>query len=247
MSTTASGIYDERWYATYGPGSLRSARAVVPVVRDLLRPRSVVDVGCGTGEWLAAWREHGVDDVLGIDGEWVPRRHLLFPPDRFLAHDLCRPLRVGRTFDLALSLETAEHLPPGCVETYVATLAGLAPVVLLSAAIPGQGGRGHLNEQWPRYWAERFAAHGYVPIDCVRPLVWRMPDVAWWYAQNLIVFAEPTHVGRDDGLRALLDRWGGPPLPLVHPARYGESELDTWADELWRVREAWASWGCGDP
>jgi len=242
--TSVSNPYDEQWYAKYQSGALRSARAMVPVVIGLFQPTSIVDLGCGTGEWLAACRENGVEDVLGIDGDWVPRAQLKIPPDRFAVHDVCQPLDLDRTFDLAISLETAEHLPPGCAAIYVAALADLAPIVLFSAAVPQQGGRNHVNEQWPSYWTELFHGHGYVPIDCVRPLIWTMPDVEWWYAQNTIVFAHASHVEADDGLRAQFERHGGPPLPLVHPARYGgEGGIDTWADELWRVRDAWKTQG----
>ena len=139
-----------------------------------------------------------------------------------------------------MSLETAEHLPAECAALYIAALVDLAPVVLISAAVPQQGGRNHLNEQWPSYWAALFHDHGYVAIDCVRPLIWTMPDVEWWYAQNTIVFAAASHVEGHDGLKALFERHGGPPLPLVHPARYGG--IDSWAGELWRVRDEWRAY-----
>ena len=88
---------------------------------------------------------------MGIDGDWVPRQHLQVSLDQFMVHDLCSPLRLDRSFDLAISLEVGEHLPPACEETLVASLARIAPVVLFSAAVPQQGGNDHLNEQRPGY------------------------------------------------------------------------------------------------
>ena len=105
-----------------------------------------------------------------------------------LAGDLAQPLQIDRRFDLALSLEVAEHLPPECGSEFVQTLTDLSSVILFSAAIPFQGGTDHLNEQWPEYWADRFDARGYVPIDCIRRRIWRNEDVEWWYAQNLMFF-----------------------------------------------------------
>ena len=70
-------------------------------------------------------------------------------------------------------LEVAEHIPPECADIFVESLTwGLAPVIMFSAAVPGQGGTLHLNEQWPAYWASKFAQHGYVLIDCLRPQLW---------------------------------------------------------------------------
>jgi SAM-dependent methyltransferase len=103
--------YTGEFYRDHREVSLRSARVIVPLVLRLVQPRSVVDVGCGTGTWLSVFREHGVTDVLGMDGEWVDPAGLAIPEARFRAVDARRPLPVDRRFDLAVSLEVAEHLP----------------------------------------------------------------------------------------------------------------------------------------
>src|SRR6202022_1127194 len=147
-----------------GRESRLAASAVVPFLIDLLQPRSVVDVGCGTGEWLAIFRQHGVEDVLGIDGDWIPSDQLRIPASQFQRMDLRQGIQTGRTFDLAVCVEVPEHLPDGAGDALIAGLTRLAPVTLFSAAIPQQGGTGHVNEQWPTYWLERFAKHEYVPV-----------------------------------------------------------------------------------
>lgn len=177
-------------------------------------------MGTGTGTWLAVFRELGIDDVWGVDGDYLDRRLLEIPEDRFIASDLTEPLRVDRRFDLALSLEVAEHLPPECGDEFVHTMTRLSSVILFSAAIPFQGGTGHLNEQWPEYWAARFEARGYVPVDCIRRRIWRNEDLDWWYAQNLLFY-----VARDDlHNHPLLEReyelMGTSQLSLVHPQKY---------------------------
>jgi SAM-dependent methyltransferase len=113
--------------------------------------RSVVDFGCGSGVWLAAWQRLVVDDVIGVDGEQA-RSSLKISAERFLAADLRKPIRLGRRFDLAQSLEVAEHLPPQSASVFVETLTTHAPLILFSAAVPGQGGEHHVNEQPPEYW-----------------------------------------------------------------------------------------------
>ena len=109
--------YSEQFYGAHEEGSERSAREIVPLVLDIVRPRSVVDVGCGTGTWLSVFTECGVIDVWGVDGEWVNRKKLRIPAERFLSWDLQIPLRMERDFDLVVSLEVAEHLAAEHAET----------------------------------------------------------------------------------------------------------------------------------
>ena len=158
---------------------------------EILRPSSLVDVGCGQGEWLAAFAELGVSDYHGVDGAHVADHQLRIPRERFTAHDLTRPLRLGRRFDVVLSLEVAEHLPARVAADFVSSLIALAPAVVFSAAIPGQGGVHHVNEQWPWYWKERFAGHGFIQLDPFRKIIWHHPHVASYYQQNLFLYVDP--------------------------------------------------------
>ncbi len=217
MDAYTTGFFD-----ALREGTRRSAQVVVPLLLRLVRPRDVVDVGCGQGSWLAVFREHGVKEVCGVDGAYVDRARLEIPPEQFIPWDLTRPLRLGRRFDLAVSLEVAEHLLPECAETFIASLTGLAPLILFSAAVPHQGGTNHVNEQWPAYWARHFAARGYVPVDCLRRHMWDNEDVEWWYAQNSFLFAERGYLEASPALRKEYELAGGTAPALVHPKRYLE-------------------------
>jgi SAM-dependent methyltransferase len=209
--------YTEAFYECHRGGARSSAAVVVPMLIELFAPRSVIDVGCGIGTWLATFREHGVDDVGGVDGGWVEHAALEIPAERFLTADLTRPLRLDRTFDLVLSLEVAEHLPPECADTFVDTLTRLGPAIVFSAAIPLQGGLNHVNEQWPEYWVERFAARGYDVVDGLRQRIWTNPAVDWYYAQNALMFVQPQVLDRRPAVARARQTAVTPPLPLVHP------------------------------
>jgi SAM-dependent methyltransferase len=212
--------YTRAFFATQRESAAAGARHIVPIALELARPGSVIDIGCGVGAWLAAFAERGVDDVIGMDGEYVEESQLLIPSPNFLPVDLSRPFRLGRRFDLAVSLEVAEHLPADAAREFIDSLTRLAPVVLFSAAVPGQGGVSHVNEQWPAYWAELFRELGYYPVDAVRHRVWNNPEVPWWYAQNTLLFVD----GRDRSVSppsALPLDGNDQPLPLVHPRLYG--------------------------
>ncbi len=209
--------YDASFFEAKADEVRRSAERIVALVVEWLAPRSVVDLGCGTGTWLAVFRTHGVEDLLGVDGDWVPRDRLEIPADRFLAARLDEPFRLDRTFDLAVSLEVAEHLPEHAADGFVDALTRLAPVVLFSAAVPHQGGLHHMNEQWQDYWAGRFARHGLEAVDAVRPRVWDAPDLPYWYVQNTLVYARPEAIAAHPALAAARAGTTETMLPLVHP------------------------------
>ena len=215
-----STVYTHDFYEMIRSGSRRSAAVVVPIALELVRAKSVVDVGCGDGTWLAAFEQQGVTDAVGLDGDYVDRRLLQIPQDRFIPTDLFAPFRLARTFDLAVSLEVAEHLPPAAAESFVRSLTALAPVVLFSAAIPFQGGMHHVNEQWPDYWAALFQSHDYLPIDGIRSRIWRNDQVEWWYAQNTLLFAPAARIQQDAVLRREFERTHPEQLCLVHPRKY---------------------------
>ena len=211
--------YTKAYFAKIGKASHSSAAVVAPLVMNLLQPASVVDVGCGVGAWAAAFKQLGVADVIGIDGPYVSLQDLVIEAKVFVSFDLTQPLELGRQFDLAVSLEVAEHLPESAANQLVATLTQHAPAVLFSAAIPHQGGEDHINEQWPTYWAGRFAEHGFMAVDALRSQVWNEPNVEWWYAQNMLIFATgaPLQQLLANGYSACKPT---EVLPLVHPGNY---------------------------
>jgi SAM-dependent methyltransferase len=213
----AEGCYSPEYFSSIRAQSRASARVVAPLVMQLLQPRSVVDVGCGTAAWAAAFKAAGVGEVLGIDGDYCTRAELEIAETEFQAADLTKPIEFGRRYDLAICLEVAEHLEPQYATPLIDSLTRLAPVVLFSAAIPFQGGEHHVNEQWPAYWIELFAERGYIVFDVLRQSLWTNKEVAWWYAQNMLLFVDRKAVN-DSPKLTQLSATIGPDVPsLVHP------------------------------
>jgi SAM-dependent methyltransferase len=186
--------------------NLSAPREIVPLIMNQVSPATVLDVGCGTGTWLKIFEEHGVTDYFGVDGTYLDKTMLKIPVERFMAFDLTQPFLLQRKFDLVLSLEVAEHLDEKHADTHVQALVSHGKAILFSAAIPGQGGQNHLNEQWPAYWQQKFAAYGFYFHDVIRPRVWNNDKVDWWYRQNIFL------VTKEKPSPELADA-----LPLVHP------------------------------
>jgi SAM-dependent methyltransferase len=212
--------YDPQFYSCYRDASHQSALEVVPHILELFHPKSVVDVGCGIGTWLKAFQDNGIKDLQGVDGDYVQADQFMIPGGRFLPKDLRKELRLDRTFDLAISLEVGEHLPASRAGSFVEDLTRCAPVVLFSAAIPYQRGTDHINEQWPEYWAEKFAAQGYQAVDCVRDLVWANRSVDYYYAQNLIAYVRKDVLDQFPAITEAAKRTNPQSLSRVHPEKW---------------------------
>ena len=167
----------------------KSADHLLNVLFDIIKPTSVLDVGCGNGSWLKAFENHKIIDIIGVDGFYVPKESLLIDVNKFVAADLTKPLKLNRKFDLIVSLEVAEHLPEESADVFVKNLITHGDTILFSAAIPYQGGLRHLNEQYPSYWQKIFAKYDYAFYDIIRPKIWNDKDVKVWYKQNSFIVA----------------------------------------------------------
>jgi len=211
MTTT----YTPSFYEQIRAGCVRSAEVIAPLVHKLLKPRTVVDVGCGEGWWAKHFAELGCE-VRGFDGNW-PGTGYALGAEQFIAVDLATDgiVQAGPAVDLVVSLEVAEHLPPTRAVWFIADLVSSKPRALLfSAAIPGQGGVGHVNEQWQSYWASLIEAHGYRVTGNLRRELWTDQRVEPWYRQNLLLAVREDVENKG----ALFNLFARPePLDLVHP------------------------------
>ncbi|MCB1915672.1 MAG: methyltransferase domain-containing protein [Rhodocyclaceae bacterium] len=200
--------------------TIHSARTILSIVLDALPPvHSAVDFGCGVGTWLSVLRENGAEDIRGLDGPWVDPDLLQIPRQDFQTAHFEKTVVTERRYDLAISLEVAEHIPAAHAGSFVDSLTGAADMILFSAAIPFQGGVGHVNEQWPAYWGSLFAERGYAALDIVRRRIWDDDEIPFWYRQNVLLFVKRDRLPEvaAGGTEATEP---GLPIALVHPDLY---------------------------
>ena len=184
-----SKLYDNAFYDSQADGSYRSALEYVPHLLEIFRPTSVVDLGCGRGTWLKAFHDHGVERLVGLDGHWNNQAQMVDQAITFVPTDLGQRLASSHErFDLAISLEVAEHLKAEFSKDFVTNITSLSDVVMFGAAYTKQGGTDHINEQPHTYWAKMFIELGYVPYDLFRPTFWGKETVEYWYQQNTFLY-----------------------------------------------------------
>lgn len=191
MSTgQIQNMYNTEFYKAHRDDSLRSAEVVVPLILNVFPADSLVDIGCGVGTWLSVFHACGVNGIRGFDVNDLP-------PHNYFVDKICietgcdfssRDFLLNIKSDLCICLEVGEHLPDEAAGTLVENLVKVSPVIIFSAAFPGQSGLNHINEQPPWYWRDKFHAHGYTEIDFLRPFIWSDARVCWWYRQNITSF-----------------------------------------------------------
>lgn len=170
-----------------------SAEKIVPFVYDLFKPTSVVDFGCGTGNFLSEFKKQmgSTGKVLGLDGAYIEKDLLqINSKSEFHPVDLTLPIKLSEKYDLAMSLEVGEHLDAKYADTFVKSITSASDIILFSAAIPGQYGVHHVNEQPISYWIEKFNKEGYECHDALRPFFWWDHDVDLDYRQNMVLFVK---------------------------------------------------------
>ncbi len=205
--------YKDNFFDFHLQDSINSAEEIIPIVLEYIKPASVIDVGCGVGTWLSIWQKSGIEDITGVDGNYVRSEELLIPGDKFISSDLEKPFSLQRKFDLVSCLEVAEHIRPENAEHFIHSICNLGDIVVFSAAIPGQEGTLHYNEQYPDYWIKIFDKNKFKPYDCIRQQVWNNSKVSWWYRQNIMFFI------RDDKMENYLSLTNKKQkvLSMVHP------------------------------
>lgn len=209
-------------FMTYTDRTSRfAAQTIATLLREWFSINSMLDVGCARGTWASVWREAGISDVHGVDGDYVGSDTLVVPRDCFSARDLSQPFDFARRFDLVQSLEVAEHIQPGAADTFVDNVVRHADGLLLfSAAPPGQGGEFHVNEQPYDYWRQKFAARDYVACDCLRPRLAGNRQISFWYRYNTFLYVcqeRLPEVPEEVRASAVPE---GKPIPDISPALF---------------------------
>lgn len=181
-------FYDNNFYKRHTEGSKNSAEIILNLLFKIYKPLSVVDFGCGYGGWLMAAEKLGSKILKGFDGDWITKKNILSKNIEFVQVNMYEDFEIDKKYDLAISLEVAEHLSERYAKLFIDKLCKASDVILFSAATKFQGGTNHINEQDQSYWINLFKTNRYDCFDIIRPIIWENKDVEWWYKQNIFLF-----------------------------------------------------------
>ena len=128
---------------------------VIDKILQEFNPNSILDVGCGTGISLKYFLHKNID-AIGVENSMLAIKNSAVS-HKIIRHNLKKQLFLNKKFDLVWSFEVIEHIHPDFEAIFLNTLVQHSDRVIISAALPGQGGHGHFNEQLPEYWVEKFS------------------------------------------------------------------------------------------
>jgi len=188
-------IYGHGYY-DLSDEKIQRGKFIAEALESTFHFNSVIDFGCGAGGLLSYFENHGYE-VRGVERNIAALDEAVISPTNIVIHDLRTSYEPERKYDLATAIEVVEHIPSKFVPTLIQTFVRSANHVVLTAAQPGQGGRHHVNEQEPQYWAEQFEAVGWTREEINESQLRRSfdDDIPQFYADNLLVFSDA-----DDGL-----------------------------------------------
>lgn len=192
--------------------NLLSPTLIIQEILEHFSPQSVIDVGCWLWTFVKVLQDKWID-AYGVDGARVEQDKLFIDQEYFIERDLEKYQTFEQRYDLALSLEVAEHLSDKSAKDFVKTLTSSSDYIVFSAALPNQWWQNHLNEQKPEYREKIFNDEGYIFYDVFRHVFWNNPDIFWRYKQNMFLVAKQWVSVPN----TLIER---PPRHIIHPALY---------------------------
>jgi|688.fasta_scaffold450246_2 hypothetical protein len=173
---------------------IKSAEEFLSYLFKYFKPKSLVDVGCGRGAWLKVAQNLGVNNLLGIDGQWNKEKLILRNTKKckidFIYKDLNYFFKVDKKYDLAICLEVAEHLNSSSAINLIKSIINLSDTIVFSAAFNMQGGVMHINEREHSYWGQLFLKNNFIVFDIFRPNLWKKNNISFWYRQNAFLFVK---------------------------------------------------------
>lgn len=219
-------LYDEEFYNLIIKYNYPSAQTVVPLVAELVKPKSIIDFGCGVGCWLKAFDEYcKLKRMMGLEGDWLVKEKLMVSEKNIRYVDFMNDWEISseELYDLAICLEVAEHLNEERGNLLLDNMTKVSNIILFSAAIPQQGGSGHVNERWQSYWIQKFQDRKYVCADIIRPNIWGNSKVLAHYRQNMFLFVRKEYIEK---IPVLQEYIGYPMLmDVVHPDIYSQQRV----------------------
>lgn len=202
-------IYDEKFYRDcVDANALPSAGDVMQVVLECFAPKSVFDVGCGNGIYLAEAASMGLL-AAGCDGSEVavklaPRGALVFQ------HDLKRRLRLNRRFDVCLCFEVAEHIPRWRCRNLIESCSDVSDTIVFSTPTKGEGGIDHINEQPQEFWDRLFSDRNFHCDELMTVRVrseFRSRHVVKWLADHTRIYRAVSPKSNSSALERSSAEW----------------------------------------
>lgn len=177
-------IFDDSWHIDNFYFDIPPIKYLV----DKIQPNSVLDIGCGIGQYLSYFKYTSANEIIGIDG--ISEKATLLEPFEFISQNLEYNFDLKRTFDLVICLETLEHLDEKVALGILENISKHAKkYILFSAGEPNQPGLNHINCQSIEYWLDKWGNLGW-QVDEFDSISMRLLSTFLWFKRNILVLVK---------------------------------------------------------
>lgn len=152
-------------------------------IKNIVKKKSLLDLGCGTGAYTKELQNVCVS-AKGYDGN---------PNTYKISKGLCNVADLSKKqefdkVDWILSLEVGEHIPKEFEDVLLDNICSHSTKgVILSWAVPGQPGDGHVNCQSNDYIIDKMLDQGFI-IDWDLSFQLRESATLWWFKDTIMCF-----------------------------------------------------------
>jgi hypothetical protein len=150
---------------------------------------NVIDFGCGMGDYIKRIMDLGCE-CQAYDGN--PNTPLLTNGIGKVL-DFTEKFDLNKKFDLVISLEVGEHIPKEYENIFINNICNHSHnYIIISWAIIGQGGDGHVNCQNNDYIINEITKRGFKYDLKNTKLLRDNATTAWWFKNTIMVFKKIT-------------------------------------------------------
>jgi len=148
--------------------------------------KEIVDFGCGNADYSKILINQG-KKVDAFDGN-PNTPEMTEGVGKIL--DLSKEFDLGKQYECVISLEVGEHIPPEYEQTFIDNITKHSrQCIILSWALPGQGGDGHFNEQPNEYIIKELEKRGFNHWEEASNY-FRSSVELWWFKKTIMVFTK---------------------------------------------------------
>jgi len=152
---------------------------------EMPKNKRIYDAGCGIGEYLKQLEEDGFTNLVGFEGD--PPVKKVF--DNIWKQDLTQPIPDAEKGHMLL-LEVGEHIPAEFESVLIDNVSRLCRgYLVLSWAVPGQDGYGHVNCKTNKNVIEMLRLKRFVYLPTLtEDARANVDDNAPWFRNTLMIF-----------------------------------------------------------
>ena len=146
--------------------------------------KKVYDFGCGSGQYVAHLNDNGIN-ASGFDGNPITST---IPNCK--VQDLTTKFQLDPV-DFLVCLEVCEHVPKEYETDLLENInrhLNIGGILILSWAVEGQGGLGHVNCKNNDYVVEKLHTMGYSYLESISQSFRNSVTIAYWFRTTIMIF-----------------------------------------------------------